>query len=312
MQTWLDHYTRHFHVALTEVIGHAAVRRLGSEEEVIKMMALLNARSMIEMGNLASNVLRKYGNRALINIAILDLLDPAPTVPIVARRLSRDLITDFSGAECPPVAELDAALSRCNWYVDLPDGAARVGETHCVRAIFAFTCADCARGRVAVVCRSGSPRPVAILHWEEGAPLQQTEGCWNEAVDVNRLRVAVDGLLELAVLYDVTASAADRVPVPRVGAKALASRKARQHLQKASLFSVTELRAPANRFNRPPSTEGRRGWRMDHRVPVRGHFRLQACGVRFSERRLTWIAAHARGPKDGLIRPRLTVLRPAA
>lgn len=49
---------------------------------------------------------------------------------------------------------------------------------------------------------------------------------------------------------------------------------------------------------------GSAGWKVRQRFIVRGHWRNQPCGLGGSERKLTWIEPHWKGPKDGPELPR--------
>ena len=78
------------------------------------------------------------------------------------------------------------------------------------------------------------------------------------------------------------------------------AKKARARAKTHSLFRVVRLDSPPDRFGRPaaatPAVGERAGWHLQHRVRVRGHFRLQPYGPHQSLRRLQWIDPHHRGP----------------
>lgn len=75
------------------------------------------------------------------------------------------------------------------------------------------------------------------------------------------------------------------------------------------LFRILHLDAPPDRLGRPAPGRGDSGvWRLDHLVPVAGHFRMQPYGPRAALRRLQWIDKHTRGPADGSEKPPLAHL----
>ncbi|WP_374311745.1 hypothetical protein [Dongia sp.] len=88
-------------------------------------------------------------------------------------------------------------------------------------------------------------------------------------------------------------------------------RKARQVAKKFSLFSVRRLSSSAKILGRSAVSKGDQvtGIRLDCRVTVRGHFRMQACGPGRSRRRLCWIDEHERGPEHALRRLPMLALR---
>jgi hypothetical protein len=88
-------------------------------------------------------------------------------------------------------------------------------------------------------------------------------------------------------------------------------RKARQVAKKFSLFKVRRVGAPSESFGRTTRENGGSDRKLGRRTEVRGHFRLQACGPRRSQRRLLWIAPHMRGPLDGILSTALVRLESA-
>jgi hypothetical protein len=79
--------------------------------------------------------------------------------------------------------------------------------------------------------------------------------------------------------------------------RAHVQRTARKRAQRAGLsgdVSVIVMRRPSS--SRPVLNPGS-GRGLDHQVPVRGHWRNQACGAGRKERRRVWIEDHLRGPE---------------
>jgi hypothetical protein len=111
----------------------------------------------------------------------------------------------------------------------------------------------------------------------------------------------VNDLVRLLVLYRATAETAERSELKRMDARQLRSspRRIAQNRKKTSLFRVEHLAAPADQFGRQSPSAGRpSGWTLGWRSEVSGHFKLQPHGVSRSFRKLIWIDAYERGPKD--------------
>jgi hypothetical protein len=93
-------------------------------------------------------------------------------------------------------------------------------------------------------------------------------------------------------------SQATRASIPRSVARAAARSKAELP---DSGVQVIDLRRRTSSSSSEGDTEVF-GRTLSQRVIVRGHWRRQACGPNHSERRLTWIDQHLRGPEDAEIK----------
>lgn len=69
-----------------------------------------------------------------------------------------------------------------------------------------------------------------------------------------------------------------------------------------SLFAMTRLQ-PSAKVGRPQNTIPS-SWSLSERQEVDGHFKLQAYGSQWSQRRLIWVSGYERGPIDTPIRPK--------
>ncbi|MPR07822.1 hypothetical protein [Microvirga tunisiensis] len=78
-------------------------------------------------------------------------------------------------------------------------------------------------------------------------------------------------------------------------------RKAKQAAKKFSLFRAQRVSAAPGTIRRSMDRDCGSERKLGRRTEVRGHFRLQAYGSQYSQRRLLWIAPHMRGPLDGIL-----------
>ncbi|RMD69974.1 MAG: hypothetical protein D6819_05495 [Gammaproteobacteria bacterium] len=223
-----------------------------------------------------------------------------------ALRPSPELVASLAGANAPPAPDWWAPLIQGTWYLDIPHRAMTIGEGAEVRAIFTQ---PTMKGGIAVACVLTEPGRNAMkgrLAWimEQDAGVPVVHGHPIEGVDPGHVRERIGHFIVLLMLYKQVAAKAESVPVPCIDRKAAAGmkpKKLRAKLKKASFFSVRDLRPPRDNFGRPRTGGG--GWKLDHAVEVRGHFRWQAHGPKMSQRKLIWIEPHMRGPKEREKRP---------
>lgn len=69
-----------------------------------------------------------------------------------------------------------------------------------------------------------------------------------------------------------------------------------------SLFAMTRLH-PSKGVGRPSSSI-RPSWNLSEKQEVSGHFKLQAYGPKWTDRRLIWVDDYGRGPENGPVRPK--------
>jgi hypothetical protein len=117
-------------------------------------------------------------------------------------------------------------------------------------------------------------------------------------VEADFVRESVTEFVRLVLLYHSIAQGQELPYLPPTR-KFEKKKKVQAAQKKYSLFRIHYLDSPPDRFGRPEQSLGGDGWRLDHRVPVRGHFRMQQHGPESKLRKLTWIGAHYRGPEDG-------------
>lgn len=153
---------------------------------------------------------------------------------------------------------------------------------------------DCARDRIAAGNDPDLHRRAEALLRERSAPW------WLNGVEFVRHDSRPDTwelLLRAAVTFARSPGIAQstRAPIPRSVARAAARFKAELP---DSGVQVIDLRRRTSASSSGSDTEVA-ARTLGQRVIVRGHWRRQACGPNHSERRLTWIDQHLRGPEWG-------------
>nr|WP_255636545.1 hypothetical protein [Azospirillum sp. 412522] len=231
-------------------------------------------------------------------------VEAAPKSRTLAIQPSRELVALLSQAKAPAdqCTMLSGDLLTVSLYIDLPHGSLLVGDLG-VRAI--FTRPSQRHGSVAlcaILCVPGSNRLAGRLMWVAGQG--EANGLVSTDVDKTLLAEQVEDFLSLLLLYRQHADNAQRGRLPRMTREMAASRKARQHHKKVSLFTVETLAPPLDRFGRRHSL-GAGGWQLGWRSSVAGHFKMQPHGPGRSLRKLIFVDAYERGPDDGPRKHRL-------
>lgn len=143
------------------------------------------------------------------------------------------------------------------------------------------------------------------------------QGGTEESLNITNveLQEQVQELVKLALLYYITQDTPGVIkPLPQVTEKAYkaiqSEKKRNAKLKSHTLFKVLRLESPRGRFGRTDQDRiPQGGWKLDHRIPVRGHYRWQAVGEKWKDHKLIYVARHSRGPKDAPERPELTIIR---
>lgn len=233
----------------------------------------------------------------------------------------------LGGAKPPPVTLRDIVPNAHDpVYVDLPHGAFRIADDLQLRAILAKrTNLSSAPGApfepmtvvTSVVSERGSDRPIAEYYFKstDGGSDYVDVFClpgstrpigWSEtaldAATVTELCRRTDAILKLALCYYYFSPREMREPVHSTPST-IVERRNGFPKKNESLFSMTRLHAAPNRLGRPVP-QGSAGWSLTDRQDVTGHFKLQAFGPQWSERRMIWIDAYERGPADAPRRPK--------
>lgn len=215
---------------------------------------------------------------------------------------TRELVQDLADAKPPKGCwdEVYQALRLGTWYVDIPDKAMLIGGGRQIRAIFTQPARDGVVA-LAVITKSGTTAMIGRSTWLIGPDCDVVER-YAMAEGLKEVADRVTDFLVLLHLYRRLAAPSESEMLPHLDEKKLSEttvKKARAKHKTASLFRIVRLNPPPGRFGRSDGERSLDGWRLDHRIRVRGHFRMQPYGTGRSQRRLQWIAAHFKGPDDG-------------
>lgn len=213
-------------------------------------------------------------------------------------------------ADARPPSDPDGYLERSlssggTWYIDLPHRSVLLGDGE-LRAIFLMPGLRTGHRVTAVITHPGQDKVKGRVIWQLGVP----EDCYGHlinGVDMKTIAGQVNDLVRLLVLYRATAEGAERSELKRMDAQQLRSspRRIAQNRKKTSLFRIERLAAPADRFGRREQAGRDGGWTLGWRSEVSGHFKLQPHGASRSLRKLIWVEAYERGPKDAAHKVRL-------
>lgn len=229
-------------------------------------------------------------------------------------QLTSDLAQDFHGAKAPETEDwLEVMRAHRIVYVDIPDGLYQYD--------FAFTSRAYTASMVGVLVEMTHLEPEwfkIVAFFKEPGPHTSESGCEfmlrtgrgfdfvvaersEDVANMSRITHDLTDILKLTLLYHKSGEGL-RKDLPRLSRerqRGLSGPKLKLAHQKASLFRMARYNAPANRFERKdqePPVNG--GWKLGVKSRVRGHFRWQAHGPKWSLRRLQYIPPHYRGAGD--------------
>lgn len=240
-----------------------------------------------------------------------------------AVRPTKELLDLFIDGRVPHSELYDVFLEKYpNIYVDLPIGHLRLNDKGLyLSAIFFRAGRSRAEDSWVAVVGRGHTREVVdrMVFLGEDRPLETAGETFFMADEDERallqenLLNIVPSLVRFVSLYRATQEMQGRrntefLPqIDLASLKKLPEKKQRARRKKRSLFVIEDMRAPEGRFGRESSTGGRGGWQLNHRIEVRGHFRLQPWGPERKLRRLIWVDPYVKG-KDKPDRPKMTRL----
>lgn len=330
MITWLDGYVRQCWNNWQKQ-GKALARQLGLPDfEDPVSLARFQVKATVEAGVQMSRqyaIRPEYGESQYAQaLMVAPFILPELSGPSLAVHLTPELAEDFHGTKPPETDAWRDVLKRFDrLYIDLPQGVYKVADDYHVRAIFVQKpWADGTTQMLVCVPRDG--RLDLDYQIELSVPMGQkvvdhklisTNGDTGEQIPFNvttrQLQDLAEDLVKMVLLYYATQEGQEETgELPRVDAedfKRLRTEKKRNaKLKTHTLFKVKRLGSPKGRFGRTDQErvpEG--GWSLNQRVSVKSHWRWQACGPRWSEHKLTWIAEHVRG-KDHPDKPAMIVL----
>ncbi len=243
--------------------------------------------------------------------------------------LTRSTAALLSDARPPVVAwEELAPTPRNPVYVELPHGALKIGADLELRAILARHANIRTRPdavfepmtiAAAVVTKQGSDRPVGIYYIKASAvpagyvdilytPDRSHPIGWRDTIldyeTMRRVCAKTNDLLQVTLCYYYFGPQNIREEIAS-SPRAVVERRNGFPRKTESLFALTRLHPAPDRLGRPeaPGAENA-GWSLTERQTVAGHFKLQAYGPKWSERRMIWIGSYQRGPLDAPERPK--------
>lgn len=147
--------------------------------------------------------------------------------------------------------------------------------------------------------------PEWVVVWTKGNPekIVGRRPDFIDQIDITETARRLDSFYDLILLYRTTIDPENLgSTVELVGAHRTGKERRNPIRSRRSFFRVQTLKAPQDRFGRSGSGSG---WTLNVRVKVRGHFRLQPHGPQSSLRKLIWVDAFERGPKDARVKPTL-------
>lgn len=226
----------------------------------------------------------------------------------IAVRPASELIELFRDVSCTHVDEAMRILMERSWYFDFNDrplwlqGKDNTDDVY-LRAIMVNPFAPASASATQL---AGHPVPLALAIIDFGDRSDWRAQTWfvgHECgnTEASAFSHAFDDLIWHLALYMSVATPEQKTTEERVykeHKRAISAAKK----DKPSIFRVVQLHAPANRFGRPvqKATSCRP---MTTRIVVRGHYRMQACGPRWSQRELRWIAPFEKGPRGAARAP---------
>jgi len=346
MLTYIDQFTR----AVGEELGPSfstILRSIGgkinSDLDVVRIII----EGFIAKKSQYAMILSKHGlsSKAAMSVGSVAMMGQPifkqqSNIKPLCIQLTSELATDFQGAIAPETNDfMEIVHDRGVVYIDIPPGVYNWFGNTSVRAIFITSERLYDSNNIMVVLSQGD-RVSLENQFEFAYTIEDPEGTVAGNIDMKTtdgvMRMMhllgedregefrswheqISDLVKLAILYwfsETTRSGGMRFQeIPHIPEKDLlkTSRrdKQRSKLHNASLFKIVKLTSPKDRFGRTDQElKPRDGWTLGVRTTVRGHFRWQACGSKWSEHKLIYIASHERGPQDGIRRNEMFQLEP--
>ncbi len=222
-----------------------------------------------------------------------------PSCPkLLAVQPSIELLQDFIGGRAPDV-DVPAIVNQYGLvYIDIPrTGTLAVGE-YVLDAIFLAAGVD---GSAVVRMDLMNAAGAYALHWGFHEPPAAA--------------MPVYDLIKLILAYYTTIEETNIAYLPQAGTRLSTTKvkKQRKEARNTTMFKVVTLVPPADHFGRRDrACVPKGGWKLDHRVRIRGYFRMQPYGKRKQYRRLQWIASSMKGPPDAPMKHAMHKLERAA
>ncbi|MBC9879998.1 hypothetical protein G8O24_21935 [Bradyrhizobium sp. INPA01-394B] len=331
MRAWLDE--------ITEETGHV-VRTLADDEARAAGFHRLTDYQLMRMltEDAAAETVRaaRRGRKADDDSQFLAALAPFFARPDDLRvtpfacAVGRDLAPLFAGAGASEEVvrrARDFAREKFAIYIDVAEGAFRLGQTHQLRAVFVYRVprpdrymrprsldpyVPDASDRLRIFAVAGAIGGLACARasWVVGSQSGRGDDLFHELVrhrhhesglQFDSLVTEIEDLVWLTLAYAAVAQPDRReiLPMATINREGrLPNRAARRRQRGLSLFRVERLRAPADNFGRRVRANNQEGWQLGRRIRVRGHFKMQRHGTEGRLRKLIFVASHCRGPLD--------------
>lgn len=245
-------------------------------------------------------------------------------------QLTPELTQDFYGTKPPDDVDYDALLDKCgSVFIDIPPGIYRVVEGWSARAVILHRAAfGMGKPHMFIpVLREGKVdldyqveclfpfglemESTVVQTWHEDDPNAVPREA-DPTYYAEQVKDLIEDLAKLALLY-YESSESEKALLPHVTVEDVLRtsnpKKRQARWTNASFFKISQLKSPKGRFGRTDQEPmPREGYNLQHRIPVRGHWRHQPHGPKRSLRRLQWIEGFQRGPKEAPLKPALHVL----
>lgn len=235
-----------------------------------------------------------------LNGAILKFIDKKN--PGIGIKLSKDLVDIFLQATPPRnIHTIKDFIKDKNVYIDLPKNYLTInGRT--TSAIFLTPLENTEDLMLCVVYSKNNESWNVFWTFGDSHYENQTNYVVEHIQNIERLTT-------LSLLYYI--SLTDKIKIPALPQR-LPSRTKLTAIQNKlqnnnkSIFTIRSLEPPPDNFGRGAIIK-RNGWKLEHKVIVRGHFRWQAYGEGWKEHKLIWIGEFERG-KHLPHKPRLSIM----
>jgi hypothetical protein len=232
-------------------------------------------------------------------------------------RINRELIDTFAHAKVPDEPLMLEHLVKHAWYFDFLDSGLQFilgGRLSNLRAILINPISSLTRD----LCfrRPERLEPIIFAVYDPdvpGATVGEDFCYWYWRRDDSQqdrrqvvcpitpdVQRAVEDLIGLIVLYLTMTPLDSHPPLPYLPTKSLRKMgkvTQQKQLRSASLFRLVDVRPPTDRFGRTVEHAGK-GYRLDQRITVRGHFRWQPHGPQSALRKLIWIDPYEKGSQE--------------
>lgn len=238
--------------------------------------------------------------------------------------VGRDLARLFAGAGASEEIVRrgqDFARQKSVIYIDVAEGAFRLGQNYQLRAVFVCHTARPRRApglfdsssdlRIFAVAGAIGTLATARASWFVGDKSGRGDDLFYEflrhrhqesGLQFDSIVTEIEDMVWLTLAYAAVAKPDRREILPMATInmqERRPNRAARRRQRTFSLFRVERLRAPADNFGRSVQTNNQGGWQLGRRIKIRGHFKMQRYGAERRLRKLIFVASHCRGPHDG-------------